>query len=264
MKLGWVVSALLVAGALVACQSTNVPTQGTARDGGSTGGLIILDAGATNPLAPDGAASCNAGCNYQTQQGCDAGSMCHPAIDSEQEVVATCQPAGTLAAGDPCTWLECQPGYICSADGRCRHMCCGGDWSVCEANESCTGAIELLMPGSSVVVSAGVGVCEPTDACDVFDETSCPAGQSCYIIDSRGGLSCLPIGSSDAYELCSADELCKAGLTCVASHNGVGTCRRLCRAVVGGTPECPPAEGMICTHYAYDPPGVGECVPFDF
>jgi hypothetical protein len=259
MKLAWVLAALFAAGTLAACQSKNSPAGGD----GSAGGLIIMDAGASTPVAPDGAASCSDACNYQTQEGCDAGSMCHPAVDSEQEVTATCQPAGTLAAGEPCSWLECQPGYICAADGRCRHLCCGGDWSVCQADESCTGAVELLAP-AGFVVSAGVGVCEPTDDCDVFDETSCPGGQSCYIIDSRGGLGCLPTGSSDAYELCSTVELCKAGLTCVASHNGVGTCRRLCRAVVGGTPECPPTEGMTCSHYAHDPPGVGECVPFDF
>ena len=264
MKLAWVLSALFAAGALADCQSTNVPVQGTTSDG-SAGEIIILDAGPLTPVAPDGAAFCNTGCNYQTQVGCDVGLMCHPAMDSEQEVTATCQPAGTLAAGEACTWLGCQPGYICAADGRCRHMCCGGDWSVCEANESCTGAVELLTLGSSVAVSAGVGVCELTDDCDVFDESSCPTGQSCYIIDSRGGLGCLPTGSSDALELCSATELCKAGLTCVASQNGVGTCSRLCRAVAGGgAPECPPTEGMTCAHYASNPPGVGECVPSAF
>lgn len=265
MKLNWVLPALCATGALTGCQSTQDPVRASDSDA-STGSSILLDAGPSTPVPPDGAASCSGGCNYQTQDGCAAGSMCHPQMDSEHKVTATCQPAGALAAGETCTWLGCQPGFICAADGRCRRLCCGGDWSACEANESCTGAVELLAPDSSdLVVSAGVGVCEPTDDCDVFDTSSCPPGQSCYIIDSRGGVSCLPSGSSDAYELCSAAEWCKAGLTCVAGHNGVGTCRRLCRAVAGGgTPECPPQEGMICAHYVTDPPGVGECVPSAF
>ena len=251
------VSPALIVVMLAACQSTSPPA--TTDDGGISTG-VILDAGASEPLSPDGGASCVVGvCNYQTQEGCAAGSMCHPQLDTDQ-VRPACVAAGTGSAGESCAWLGCKPGYVCSSDARCRHMCCGGDWSPCEPNESCTGALELLPSGSSTPVPAGVGVCEPNEDCDVFDATSCPSGQSCYIIDTRGGVNCLPSGAADAYEICSSTQLCQAGLICVASSNGVGQCRRLCRAVAGATPACPAAEGTVCAHYASDPPGVGECI----
>lgn len=261
MRADWICSALIAAH-IVGCQSTrNGAPIGS--DGGDARQVIILDAGPPVAVAPDGATQCTPGvCNYQTQAGCETGSMCHPRIESDQQVAPTCEPAGGQGAGETCSWLSCRPGYICAADGHCRHMCCGGDWSVCEANESCTGAIELLASGSVVPVPANVGLCEPTDDCDVFDPSSCPVGQSCFIVDSRGAVACLPSGSADAYETCSPAQPCKAGLTCVGRGNDNGQCLRLCRAVVGGgEPSCPANEGTVCAHFAKDPPGVGECVP---
>jgi hypothetical protein len=254
--LDWVFAALIAASS-VACQSKN-SAQPT--DGGDL--RIIYDAGASSAIPPDGPSLCTDGsCNYQTQLGCDAGYMCHPQLGTDQNVTPTCQPAGSKGAGESCVWLGCQPGYLCAADARCHRMCCGGDWSACEADESCTGAIELLASGSSTPVPAGVGVCEPTDDCDVFDPSSCPVGQSCYIIDSRGGVGCRVSGSAEAYESCSSTQLCKGGLTCVSAGKATGQCRRLCRAVPGGgAPSCPAAEGMTCAHYVNDPPGVGECI----
>ncbi len=253
-KANWFVCACVI---VVGCQSAN--SGGQLDD--VSGVRLILDAGPSTPVPPDGPASCTQGvCNYQTQDGCDAGAMCHPQLGADQHVSPTCHPAGTGSAGEPCAWLGCKAGYLCAADGRCRRMCCGGDWSVCGANESCTGAIELLAFGSSTPVPAGVGVCEPTDDCDVFDPSTCPLGQSCYIVDSRGGVGCLPSGTADAFQICSAAELCRSAMKCVAAGNGLGQCRRLCRAEPGGVPTCPAGEGMTCAHYVDDPPGVGECV----
>jgi hypothetical protein len=264
----WFLSALVTLGAAVACHSSNNATStsndaSTTGDGGDYNPRVNLDAGPATAESPDGGSLCLGSCNYQTQSGCDTGSMCSPQMNTDQTAVsAGCQTAGTIAAGEACTWAECQPGYICSSDGHCRHMCCGGDWSVCAAKESCTGAVALQPAGGSTPVPAGVGVCEPTDDCDVLDPESCPSGQSCYIIDSRGGVKCLSTGSRDINENCSATELCRSGLSCFVTPNGTNQCRRLCRAVQGGgLPGCPLVEGTFCSHSANEPLGVGECLP---
>ena len=215
----WFLSVLVTMGAAVACHSSNNATSSSndaslKSDGGDYNTVVNLDAGPSTAVSPDGSSSCEGSCNYQTQAGCDSGFMCSPQMNVNQTVTASCQTAGTIAAGETCTWAQCQPGYLCAADGHCRHMCCGDDWSVCAANESCTGAVALLPVGGSTPVPAGVGLCEPTDDCDVLDSESCPSGQSCYIIDSRGGVKCLSTGSRDVNESCSATELCKAGLSC--------------------------------------------------
>jgi hypothetical protein len=163
--LGRLLWAACLASASSACHSTSNPAQAITNSD---------DAAASVPTAPDGGAACAPGsCNYQTQAGCDAGTMCHPQFDADKNVIPSCQTEGTSGAGDSCTWLGCQRGYICVGDGRCRHMCCGGDWRPCAPNESCTGTIELLPTGSGTPVPAGVGVCVPTDDCDVFDAASC-------------------------------------------------------------------------------------------
>ncbi len=261
-------SALVTLGGAVACHSSNnaAPASSDASsttDGGDYNTDVILDAGPFKAESPDGAAACKGSCNYQTQSGCDVGSMCSPQVNPDQTVSAGCQTAGLRGTGEACNWAECQPGYICSSDGRCHHMCCGGDWSVCAPNESCTREVELRLGDAGTPISAGVSVCEPVNNCDVLDPESCPAGQSCYIIDSRGGTKCLTAGSLGLNEICTATELCKAGLSCFLNPppSTVSQCRRLCRAVAGGgTPGCPNVEGTICSHSSAEPPGVGECV----
>lgn len=225
--------------------------------------IVFLDAGPATPVSPDGGSSCPPGCNYQTQQGCAASQMCQPYLSSENTVSPECLTAGTKAAGESCKQPDdCQAGLICTADGNCHHMCCGGDWSVCASNESCAGTI-LLASDAGSPVSAHVNVCQPVDACDVLNPNSCPAGESCYIVDSRAGVRCLTTGTVPLNESCTSAELCVAGFTCVQDPNPPYStnCRRLCRAVVGGgAPACPASEGD-CSHFVRDPPDVGECTP---
>ncbi len=232
-------------------------------DGSAYNTIVFLDAGPATPVSPDGGPSCPAGCNYQTQQGCAAGQMCLPQLNSAgTNVSPQCQTAGTQAAGESCKQPNnCQAGLICTADGNCHHMCCGGDWSVCASNESCTEDIWLQAADAGNPVSADVSVCQPVDACDVLNPNSCPAGKSCYIVDSRGGVRCLPTGAVTLNGGCTSTILCVAGFTCVQDPNdtsGGSKCRRLCRAVVGGEPACPTSEGY-CSHFVRDPPDVGEC-----
>ncbi len=224
--------------------------------------IIFLDAGDTVPVSPDGGPQCPAvGCNYQTQLGCGSGQMCHPEL-SGSSVAPQCVMVGTKTAGASCIWQECQPGLFCAGDGHCRHLCCAGDWSVCASNETCTETILLKSaPDAGIAFSAHVNVCQVEDSCNVLDPNSCPAGESCYIVDSRGGVRCLPTGNASLNESCTSTNLCMSGFTCVQSGSGTGTCRRLCRAVAGGAdPFCPTSEGY-CSHFVRDPPGVGECAP---
>jgi hypothetical protein len=245
----------------LACTSNSQSSATPDRDAGFT--VVFLDAGARAAVSPDGTSSCPiAACNYQTQEGCASGQMCHPSLNADS-VSPACVSAGTRTVGETCAWQQCAPGLFCAGDGHCRHLCCGGDWSVCESNESCTEAIQLQAVDSASPTPAGVSICEPTDDCDVLDPQSCPAGKSCYIVDSRAGTKCMSTGGVPFNGACSATKLCAAGLTCVQNSQGTGSaCRRLCRAVAGGgEPGCPEAEGGYCAHFVRDPLGVGECTP---
>ncbi len=253
---------LLVVSSMVefGCSNGSPSPTETASDAGFT--LVFFDAGTSVAASPDGTSSCPiATCNYQTQEGCASGQMCHPTLNADS-VSPACVSAGTRAAGESCAWQQCAAGLFCAGDGHCRHLCCGGDWSVCQINESCTEAIQLQAVDSPSPVPAGVSVCEPTDDCDVLSPASCPAGKNCYIVDSRAGTKCLAAGNVPFNGACSASNLCAAGLTCVQNSQGTGSaCRRLCRAVTGGEPSCPQAEGGYCAHFVRDPSGVGECTP---
>jgi hypothetical protein len=230
---------------------------GTGGGGGST--PFVVDGGGTRAVPPDGGALCATGeCNYQTQQGCAAQQSCLPALDSGK-VVPRCQAAGARTHGQSCTdWTDCAAGLFC-AEGACRKMCCGGDWSACPSGESCIRQLQIRDPATSAAVPAGVDLCFPVGGCDVLDPQSCSetSNRSCQIVDPVGNVACAPSGDVAIGQPCSADRTCGAGASCVGDK-----CRRLCAAVPGLTkPPCPSAEGT-CVHFVRDPPGVGECSVF--
>ena len=231
-------------------------------DGGGGGGTV-LDGGGTIPDPPDGETLCAPGaCNYQTQD-CPSGQSCLPSATppASGDWPPECQAAGTRAAGESCTaWNECVAGHFCAgvtqtASGTCRKLCCGGDWSACGAGESCYQQLYLLRPGGSEPAYANADLCAPVNDCDVFEASSCPSGKACQIVDPTGNVACLTPGTAGLGDACSPSNPCEPGFSCVAE-----ACRRLCRAVEGGEPSCPPGEG-ICVHFARDPAGVGECTP---
>ncbi len=223
---------------------------------------VVEDGGGGVPGPPDGALECPEGpCNYQLNSGCDATEACLPSVDPETpEVAPACQSAGEGRAGDECTaWADpsdCAPGYFC-ADGACRKLCCGGDWSACDEGSSCFRPlfIRLGPVDDQQDVPAGVGLCFPTGTCDVLEPESCADedGRTCKIVDPTGKVACVRSGSGKVGESCESAEYCGPGLSCVANE-----CRRLCRAEACGEPACPQSEG-ICTHFDRNPPGVGEC-----
>lgn len=172
-----------------------------------------------------------------------------------------CMAAGTKTGGQACTqWNECTVGYFCAGisatgPGTCRKLCCGGDWSACPAGESCYQQLHLVRPGETEPTYASADLCSPVNDCDVFDASTCEAGKACQIVDPTGNVACLTSGSAGLGEACSSSVRCQAGFACVG-----GKCRRLCRAVEGGEPACPPGEGT-CVHFVGNPEGVGECTP---
>jgi hypothetical protein len=215
---------------------------------------LVEDMSLTVPDPPDGAAQCATGaCNYQTQDGCPADQACRPQFNAtDVEVKPGCEAAGTGEAGDDCTAQgDCARGSYC-AEGVCRKMCCGADWSACDEGESCIRSLQVKAGGE--VIAADVDLCFPVGTCDPFDPDGCDAAnRECKIVDPTGAVACAPRSNADVGEACAPPTVCKQGLNCVG-----GYCVKLCRFSECGEPACAEAEGS-CTHFERDPPGVGEC-----
>ena len=103
-------------------------------------GRVVENAGDMIPNPPDGASLCPTGpCNYQSQEGCAAGTACRPVVNASNQIVPSCEPVGALGPGEACANSnECTAGYAC-AEGQCRKLCCGRDWSesTCDPGEGC-------------------------------------------------------------------------------------------------------------------------------
>jgi hypothetical protein len=215
------------------------------------------------PEPPGGPDTCPSGpCNYQSQAGCSREQSCQPVLVEVASVAPRCQTVGAKARGQSCQMGECARGLFC-AGGACRTLCCGGDWSACVDGETCRGRLYIHDPDSGSDLPVGAGACLPNSDCDVFGD-DCGEGQSCQIVDNRGGVACVQSGTGTLGDECDSDNPCSAGFLCTESECGSGvcrSCRRLCRATPeGASPVCPEAEG-VCVHYARDPDAVGECVP---
>jgi hypothetical protein len=267
----WARAAVLgVVGALVggaACGATGTVTAGDLRCGIYLGGGDI-------PVAPDGAALCPTnGCNFQTQQGCAAGTNCVPHYDATlAAVVPACRTAGARQRGESCDNVTtiCAQGLLC-VEGQCAKECCGGDWTACAAGESCVRqAVALRNPmGDLISYDEGLGYCAPVNNCDVLDATSCASNTArpvCRIADPLGNVACMPPSDKGVGDPCDRDHQCGPVMTCAATVRTAKTptsftCRHLCRwGTCSGKPACGPDEGT-CVHFNRDPLWVGECTP---
>lgn len=206
---------------------------------------------------PDGPAACAPGvCNYQTQEGCSEDAACRPQFNAiDPEVQPGCEPAsaGAATAGGDCqAQSDCARGYYC-AEGACRKLCCGGDWTGCAVGESCLRSLQVKAGGQ--IVPAGVELCFPVGTCDPLDPRSCAdePGRECKIVDPTGAVACAPQSSARLGDACAPPDVCQQGLACVG-----GRCIKLCAYAACGEPACAPEEGT-CVHFARDPAGVGEC-----
>lgn len=251
---------LLAAGCEYGTPDTDVPMK---FDAGPEGGVVvILDGGGAPATPPDGASACPQGlCNYQTGTGCPAATpACLPLV-SNGAASPACSPAGTGKTGTACTQQsECAPGYFC-AEGQCRKLCCGGDWTGCDsAAEHCLKRLDYS-DGMGGVIATGAMLCYPVDTCDALVPASCKdPGTACLIADATGATACLPPGPGGAGDPCP----CQGGFACVSdAPDATPTCHRLCGAVEGGAPPyCQEGEG-VCVHHTRDPAGVGECVKWE-
>ncbi len=240
-----------LAGACGTAEST------TTTDDATSCPKLVLDAvhGIDDP--PDGAAACAAGdCNYQTQTGCADDQACRPQFNAtDVEVHPGCEAAGTAEAGQACTaQSDCARGAYCAA-GTCRKLCCGADWTACDAGESCIRGLDVRAGGE--VISAEAGLCFPVNDCDPLDSNSCAdePSRECKIVDPTGAVACAPRSNAELGEECAPPTVCKQGATCVGQR-----CVKLCRFAECGEPSCTEAEGT-CVHFLRDPEGVGECTP---
>ncbi len=241
--------------ALTACSSGDGPAApGTNGAAGAAQVGGMLDGGGVPLSPPNGVLACPPGaCNYQTQHGCKATEACAPAL-AGNSVKPSCGPAGSKSEGASCAWGDCGAGMFC-AEGKCRHLCCGGDWSACPKGQACSESLSIAPTADSKPISAGVGICKPVDHCKPLDPQACPAGRSCQLVDGNGDWTCMLSGSAKSGEACGADAFCSPGYGCYG-----GTCRRLCQPTTDGQPACPASEG-VCVHFVRDPAGIGECTP---
>ena len=211
-----------------------------------------------SPAEPaDGVLACPAGaCNYQSGDGCPAGSACRPQFSAESAGVNPgCEPAGNGVNGSACaTSVECAANYFC-AEGRCRKQCCGADWSTCDADESCIRQVYVRAGGQ--IEASGLALCYPVNDCDPLAAGPCKGSKTreCKIVDPRGAVACEPLGTAHVGEPCKPGASCAVGLACV-----LDSCRLLCRTEMCGEPGCPEGSGA-CVHFNRDPDGVGECTP---
>lgn len=253
--------ALGVAAALLGACANDSDSESPKDAGAEARARVILDGGGGLPPPPtDSAAACGAGvCNYQTQVGCSSGETCGPVL-ADGSVVPGCQSAGTAQEGASCSgWSDCARGLFCAA-GVCRRFCCGNDWSVCPAAQSCYRPLFIRDPATDAGLPVNAELCFPVGDCDIFDEQSCAGqpGTVCQIVDPLGHVACGPEGKKQLGEDCSKSEPCAHELRCVDKESGA-KCGRLCRAVEGGGEPCSPST-EVCVHYDRDPKGVGECV----
>jgi hypothetical protein len=216
---------------------------------------IVFDSTLPIESPPDGPARCAAGdCNYQTQAGCSDDQACRPQFNTtDAEVHPGCEPVGVGESGDACAApSDCGRGLYCAL-GLCRKLCCGADWTACDAGESCIRSLEVRAGGR--VLSAEAGLCFPVGTCDPLDPLSCAddSDRQCKIVDPTGAVACSPHSTAGLGDACAPPDVCGQGLSCVGN-----VCTKLCAAEACAEPSCSDAEGS-CVHYARDPAGVGEC-----
>lgn len=252
LRVGWWF-ALLIVGLAGACGggesvSTGDPTVVTCSDLGEDTLIALED-------PPDGEAACAAGdCNYQTQDGCSDDQACRPQFNAtDVEVHPGCEAAGTATSGEACSGQgDCARGLYCAGE-VCRKLCCGRDWTACDAGESCIRSLEVRAGGE--VISADVDLCFPVGTCDPLDGSGCEdePSRECKIVDPTGAVACAPRSDLELGDACAPPNVCKQGMSCVG-----GYCIKLCRFLECGEPACGAYEGT-CVHFLRDPDGIGEC-----
>ncbi len=179
----------------------------------------------------------------------DASVLSCELVPTDGGVVATCSAPGASGDGDPCkTAADCQAGLGCiqvGVFGICRAYCCGS-LEACRPDTYCT-----PQPMEEAPTSA-IPVCTPVYPCELLDDATCPAGETCTIVRAVGTTSCVAPGKGTAHDPCP----CAAGFTCSWSE---GVCLQLCDT----------SDPSVCGTNAYCqggtepyPTGIGYCVSY--
>jgi hypothetical protein len=227
---------------------------------------VYFGGGTVAAVPPDGASLCAPGdCNYQTQEGCGTTDTCYLKIDQVAgTVVPACRPAGQLEKGAACSAQatdpsqRCARGLFCSNEG-CRKLCCGGDWTGCDAGESCIRNLVVTLPdGRSFPANADL--CLPVNDCDPLDPEACKAdGKVCRVADPVGNVACMSASTLAAGDACDTEHQCGAGLICTKTgSSSQGVCHHLC--AFGPCVEDRCGDEGTCVHFPRNPDGVGECM----
>jgi hypothetical protein len=179
-------------------------------------GTLSLDCGAcVVALAPSLAAVPAGACCDVVKQTCGAGQQCGYVAnpDDDDYVISACQPAGTIAEGQPCEVAtdstdHCAPGLGCSGSGSCDPICLRA--TDCAAGSACASRSGHRIPLT--------GTCQPS--CAPYG-TACGTGRECKLIfalgkeaeDTASG-SCGAVGSQPSDGDCGANDDCGPGLFC--------------------------------------------------
>ncbi len=199
-RVGWLLAAALLAGALGACGG-----------GGGTGGGPAPDAGLDG--AADGGSDGNAGCRSDSD--CDDGDPCNGAETCDASS-GSCQPASAPAPD----------GTSCDVDPDVREICRSGS-----CTRSTCGDGFLDMAGGEVCDD---GNTDDGDGCDrdcsfsCTDDADCDDGNPCNGAETCSSDNRCEAGTmADDGEVCDADDdastrdICRSG-SCVASTCGDG------------------------------------------
>ncbi len=193
---------------------------------------------------------CVSACDPRSGDGCGSAGRC---VLSASEPTCVAMP-GALAPGSDCTdTTECAPGAACfevEGVGRCQRICCPGDESACDVEESCSGSGRLVDGAETEW-----GRCLPSRSCDVLDAAAdCEAREGCYIVGSDGQTECRYAGAGGPGDPCVAQQDCGPGFFC-GGVDPARRCRRICDA---RNDDCPIDEGR-CVVQAHSPDGSGIC-----
>ncbi len=180
------------------------------------------------------------------QCGCGDGEGCYTTTGSDR----VCQPAGTLAEGEPCVRdFDCQPGHACLGNAgelpyACRRFCAGP--SDCGPPRACA---DIGIAGLRVCLGVG---------CDPVTGDGCPAGETCiHALPGPGGealTECRPLGAAGPGAGCSEATDCQAALLCEGHGAEPTTCRGYCRTHA----DCG-AEGVCLELPRIAGSGLGVC-----
>jgi len=185
-------------------------------------------------------------------QDCTGTEGCYYVRTSASEPASTmCVPSGTGGDGDDCTTVDdCQPGFTCGNDDKCRHYCCMHMASDCTSGQICIG-----------ISGAGdIGVCNAIDNCTLAPQGGCDAGEGCQIVAEDGSTSCFMAGTAAEGAACATIDACQAGFGCYGIGGEPAACHEFCR--IGMTGEC--SSGRECTELgAGFPTGIGLCITPD-